>query len=58
MSKGRTYMTLDELVRTASHEVRAPWRKDDPRRYEGLESCRKNVVKCNCAYKLKYCVAR
>jgi len=54
VSKGRAHITLDELVRAARPQVTA-WKKDDPRRYEGLEECRKNVIKCNCAYKLKYC---
>ena len=26
-------------------------------KYDGLESCRKNVVKCGCFKKLKYCVS-
>lgn len=24
-------------------------------KYDGLESCRKNVIKCGCFKKLKYC---
>ncbi len=61
MSLGRTYRSLHSLQKRAAleaHEDSAYWKKDDPRRYEGLEECRKNVVKCNCAYKLKYCVER
>ena len=57
MSKGRAYITLDEFIRAARPQVTA-LKKDDPRRYEGLEECRRNVIKCNCAYKLKYCVRR
>ena len=26
-------------------------------KYDGLESCRKNVIKCGCFKKLKYCVS-
>lgn len=29
----------------------------DAHKYDGLESCRKNVIKCGCFKKLKYCVS-
>ena len=59
MSQGRTYMSLNDLVRTVSAQSSdSYWKKDDPRRYEGLEECRKNVIKCGCFKKLKYCVRR
>lgn len=55
MSKSRTRMTLQELLdRTVTQRDRY-WKQNDPRRYQGLEECRKNVIKCNCARKLKYC---
>lgn len=27
----------------------------DAHKYDGLEECRKNVIKCGCFKKLKYC---
>ena len=58
MSQGRTRTTLEELKDRAAAQAVHYWKQDDPRRYMGLEECRKNVTKCNCAYKLKYCVRR
>lgn len=55
MSKGRTRMTLQELLDRTVAQRDCYWKQNDPRRYQGLEECRKNVIKCNCAYKLKYC---
>lgn len=54
-----SYITLDEL--------RKQWKIEqykqkqhaylEAHKYDGLESCRKNVVKCGCFKKLKYCVS-
>lgn len=55
MSKGRAHISLEEYLRAARPQAATYWKQNDPRRYEGLEQCRKNVIKCNCAYKLKYC---
>lgn len=40
-----------EQARESKHAYR------EAHKYDGLESCRKNVVKCGCFKKLKYCVS-
>lgn len=54
MGKGRTRMTLDELVKKyTTMKLKKKQRKPD--KYAGLQECIKNVRKCNCAGKLAYC---
>lgn len=43
-------------------ELQEQWKKEraeeayhEAHKYDGLESCRKNVIKCACFKKLKYC---
>lgn len=43
-------------------ELQEQWKSEqrqiayrDAHKYDGLESCRKNVIKCGCFKKLKYC---
>ena len=38
-----------EQARESKHAYR------EAHKYDGLEECRKNVVKCGCFKKLKYC---
>lgn len=45
-------------------ELQEQWKKEkaeeayrEAHKYDGLESCRRNVVKCGCFKKLKYCVS-
>lgn len=40
-----------EQARESEHTYR------ETHKYDGLEDCRKNVVKCSCFKKLKYCVS-
>ena len=41
----------NEQARESGHAYR------EAHKYDGLEECRKNVVKCGCFKKLKYCVS-
>lgn len=43
-------------------ELQEQWKKEraaeayrEAHKYDGLEECRKNVIKCGCFKKLKYC---
>lgn len=43
-------------------ELQEQWKNEqrqiayrDAHKYDGLEECRKNVIKCGCFKKLKYC---
>ena len=43
-------------------ELQEQWKSEqrqiayrDAHKYDGLEECRKNVIKCGCFKKLKYC---
>ena len=53
----RIYVSLAELQDRFARE-RAQRKHIQEHKYDGLEQCRKNVIKANCAYKLKYCIAR
>ena len=53
-------------TRISLAELQEQWKKEqkvmeqiayrEAHKYDGLESCRKNVIKCGCFKKLKYCV--
>ena len=47
----RKTMTIQEYLKQYSKETGIKPKVVD---YSGLEECRKNVIKCNVAYKLKY----
>ena len=53
----RTRISLAALQEQYKNEYH-PARKSLDDKYAGLESCRKNVIKCGCARKLKYCSDR
>lgn len=36
-------------------KIKQSKKKLEARKYAGLEECRKNVIKCGCFKKLKYC---
>ena len=54
---GRWYISLDELRKQWKIEQRKQEQHAyrEAHKYDGLEVCRKNVVKCGCFKKLKYC---
>ena len=56
----RKYISLAELQERYAHEQAALKRERfiQAHKYDGLEQCRRNVIKCGCAKKLKYCIAR
>lgn len=56
---GRWYISLDELRKQWKIEQRKQEQRAyrEAHKYDGLEECRKNVVKCGCFKKLKYCVS-
>lgn len=49
----RVYKSLTVLQEEYARE-----RAQRKHKYDGLEQCRKNVIKCGCSKKLKYCIAR
>lgn len=51
----RKTMTIQEYLKQYSKETGVKPKVVD---YSGLEECRKNVIKCNVSYKLKYCIAK
>lgn len=53
----RVYVSLAELQNRFARE-RAQRKHIQEHKYDGLEQCRKNVIKAGCAKKLKYCIAR
>ena len=53
----RAYKSLAELQEQYARE-RAQRKHIQEHKYDGLEQCRKNVIKAGCAKKLKYCIAR
>ena len=51
----RKYVSLTEMQeKYARDQARRKYIKEH--KYDGLEQCRKNVIKANCAMKLKYCI--
>ena len=53
----RMYVSLTEMQEEyARRQARKKYIQEH--KYDGLEQCRKNVIKANCAYKLKYCITR
>lgn len=51
----RKYVSLQELKKQWVPSESKPKQERDAR-YEGLMDCFRNVVRCNVAYKLKYCL--
>ena len=51
----RQTMSLQEYLKQYSKETGIKPKVVD---YSGLDECRKNVTKCNIAYKLKYAVTK
>ena len=50
----RNRISLAELQEQwKSEQTRSKYR--EAHKYDGLEECRKNVIKCGCFKKLKYC---
>lgn len=53
----RKYVSLTEIQeKYAQEQARRKYIQEH--KYDGLTQCRKNVIKCGCAKKLKYCIAR
>lgn len=50
----RNRISLEELQEQWKSEQRQKVYRE-AHKYDGLESCRKNVIKCGCFKKLKYC---
>ena len=54
MGKGRTQMTLEELVKKYTAMRLKQKKQKKPDKYAGLQECIKNVRRCNCVGKLAY----
>ena len=54
---GRWYISLDELRKQwkIEQKIVQDHAYREAHKYDGLEECRKNVIKCGCFKKLKYC---
>ena len=51
----RKYISLTEMQEKYAQE-QAKRKYIQEHKYDGLTQCRKNVIKANCAKKLKYCI--